>query len=72
MEMRGSPLRLPLGVTLILFLSAPAEPKSRVVADPALSPQPRFERRREQERGRSQVRLGCPLRMAQQEGQRED
>ncbi|XP_058397197.1 bcl-2-modifying factor isoform X2 [Diceros bicornis minor] len=56
---------LPCGVTeepQRLFY-APAEPKSCVVADPPLPTQPRFERRREQERGGSQVRLGCPLRM---------
>uniref|UniRef100_A0A2K6FFN3 Bcl2 modifying factor n=1 Tax=Propithecus coquereli TaxID=379532 RepID=A0A2K6FFN3_PROCO len=47
---------LPCGVTeepQRLFY-APAEPKSHVVADPPLPTQPCFERRREQERGRSQ------------------
>ncbi|XP_027631629.1 bcl-2-modifying factor isoform X2 [Tupaia chinensis] len=46
---------------------APAEPKSRMVADPPLPAQPCFEWRREQERGRSQVRLACPLHMRPQE-----
>ncbi|XP_053451120.1 bcl-2-modifying factor isoform X3 [Nycticebus coucang] len=60
---------LPCGVTeepQRLFY-APAEPKSHVVAGPLFPTQSGFEWRREQEWGRSQVRLGCLLRMGHQE-----
>lgn len=55
---------------MIVFLSAPAEPKSHVVADPPLPAQPGLEWRREQERGGSQVRLGCLFEWGTTEGHR--